>query len=182
VTSADGIHTPNADIRREPDDGVGRHARRPHRAVAHEITITSDETPLIPEGIYDAVGGDARVLSIFGKKKLAVTFIVMVPDAEHPNGARHIPLVRHFNVTVGPGGGYRAGNHSAYRREWITVTGRRPARRCPLGPSVFKNVLVRVEVHTVAKDSQQRLLPPAARYSVVSRIIEVKAGGGPQHA
>ncbi len=184
MPSVDGTVESDTGICHEPAGAAADDQRtrcRPRHAVGPEITITTDETPLIAEGIYDAVGGDARVVPIFGRKKLALHLTVLAPDPVNPSGVRHVPLQRFYNVTVGPGGRFRAGRHSAYRREWITVTGRRPARdRLP--PSAFKHVLVRVEVRTVTHDSKQRPLPVGAQYSVVSRVIEVQAGGGPRHA
>ena len=66
---------------------------------------------------------------------------------------------------------------SDYWREWVIAAGRRPSRHDRLSPHFFERVLFAVEVHTTTRSSRQHELPPGTRYSVVSRIIERKAGG-----
>lgn len=148
------------------------------RAPESEIEIIGEAAPLIPEGTYDAVGGKASVLNVFGSRKLAVQFDLAIPDSESPNGIRHVSLMRYYNVKPGPGGRHGAGPHSVYFRDWTLVAGRRPSRRDRLSPSVFTGALVSVEVRTVSKDSRQHPLPEHARYSVIARLVEAKTRGG----
>lgn len=138
-----------------------------------------DLPPCLAPGFYEALGGSKwSARNIFKTSKLYVSWTVLVPDADAENGCRRVQLTRHYNVRQTAGRRWRAGSRSDYFREWVLLTQRLPSSREPMSPSVFTNVLCRVEVRTVEIDFRQRSIPEAARYSIVARIVEVLAGGG----
>lgn len=142
------------------------------------VEVMGEERPLLPEGRYQAVARSAHIANMHKGHKMIVEWDVIVPDPNHPLGQRSVRLRRYYNIKPAAGRRWRVGSSSNYQREWITITNRRPTRRDRLSPSVFFGVLAEVEVSTVHSDSRQRELHPAARYSVVSRVLSVVAGGG----
>ena len=147
--------------------------------LSSEPVIFADVPPLIRPGRYQAVGDRGRLVPMFGVRKLVVPWSVQVESDDEDN--REVKLSRFYNVQAAPvGRAFRVGGHSMYAREWTLITGRRPQRRDRLSPSAFKGVLAVVEVRTVEIDSRQKPLPLEARYSIVARILELKAGGGPR--
>jgi len=158
---------------------VARSRPARHTVPDRDFDIIADANlPLIPEGVYDAVGGRAhRPRVVFNTIKLYVPFIVLVPNPEAYGGFDHAQLFRHYNVHPAPERRFRVRPASDYWREWVIAAGRRPGRHDRLSPLVFERVLFAVEVHTVTRNSRQHELAAGTRYSVVSRIIERKAGG-----
>jgi len=154
----------------------------PHHAANDDLAIVADgDLPLTSEGIYDAVGGHAhRPRIVFKVLKLYIPFIVLVPNPGSPNGFEHVRMFRHYRVHPAPDRRFLVRASSDYYREWVIATGRRPSRHDRLSPEVFERVLFAVQVHTVRLTSRQVELPVGARYSVISRVIERKAGGGAQ--
>jgi hypothetical protein len=148
------------------------------RPVDPEI-IATDEAPLIPPGRYEAIGGRAFDRGIFRTRKLYVPFTVIVPNPSATWGTVHVRLWRHYNVRTSPDSRITTGPMSDLYREWVTVMGRKPARRDRLSRDAFKGVLCLVEVRTVMRDFRQQDLAAPAHYSVISRVIERRAGGGP---
>ena len=164
----------------ESDGGEHHRQKRPRTqgprpTTGPEIEITASELPLIPQGVYEAVGVGAVVIPGFKKntKKLAVEFSVMVPE----DGST-VKLYAYYNLVPGPGGRFRVGKHSKFRAHWVTVAGRRPTRGDRLSPSIFRGVLMAVNVRTVVRNSKPEPLPDDLQYSVIDGIVEVKAGGG----
>jgi len=155
--------------------------RRPaHHAVPNrDLDIFADDhLPLIPEGIYDAIGGRAhRPRVIFKTYKLYIPFDVLVVNPEAADGFDRVRLYRHYRVHPAPDERFRVRATSDYWREWVIAAGRRPSRRDRLSPHFFERVLFAVEVHTVTRNGRQHELSPESTYSVISRIIERKAGG-----
>lgn len=131
--------------------------------------------PLIPEGRYHAVGGEAREKHPFGVRKLELDLTVLVPDPE-TSETRCVLLTRYYNL---PKRGERLGRSSHYWREWVLVTGRAPTKSTPMSPDRFNGVLMEVEVRTVRNDSRQEKLAGLVQYSKVARILGVLAGGKP---
>ena len=158
---------------------VTRRRSAHHTIPARDFDIIADgNLPLIPAGVYDAVGGRAQhPRVIFNTLKLYVPFVVLVPNHEAPSGFDRVRLYRHYNVHTAPDRRFRVRSTSAYWREWVLATARRPGRHDRLSPHVFDGVLFAIEVRTVNRDREQHDLPQQGRYSVVGRIIERKAGG-----
>ena len=79
-------------------------ARRPipRSGAVNEIEISADELPLIPPGIYDAVGGKASVLRVHGATKLCVPWTVLVPNPTADYGITKVKLHRYYNVRYLP--------------------------------------------------------------------------------
>jgi hypothetical protein len=162
----------------EPPEAEPSHGRHLRAVSEEEILISApDLPPVIPEGVYEAAGGRARRYVAFRVQKLAVDFRVIVPDTGAPNGSHTVTLTRHYNLTPDSGNGARrrvkARLGSAFLREWILTSGRRPPRSDQLSARIFEGKLFKVRVATVKHDSRQRPLPEEARYSVVAQILEV---------
>jgi hypothetical protein len=140
------------------------------------IEITGQDSPLVAPGSYEAVGGKATLYTFRGASKLSVKWTISIPDEGLPSGVRNVTLLRHYNVRRGRDGRLVARSGTHYGREWTIAADRRLDRRP--SPRVFDGVLCRVEVTTVTHDADQQPLPPHARYSRVSRVLERLAGSG----
>lgn len=117
------------------------------------------------------VEGRARILRVFGTTKLALTFTVLVPGPSMPDGLRRVKLERFYSGRL-VDRRFKAGRSSDYAREWMLVTGRRPARHDRMSPTFLSGKLLVVVVRTVVRDGRQRELPEQARYSVVDHIVK----------
>ena len=113
-------------------------ARPPTRrsGPADEFEISVGELPLIPPGIYDAVGGKAFVLRVHGATKLCVPWTVLVPNPAANCGLTKVKLYRYYNVQYVSRRRFHVGPHTAYFREATMVAGRR-LRRNRLSPRIF---------------------------------------------
>ena len=124
---ADDDSTNNGEARAQA--GREKPGQRGGRAPSGEIDLLGDDAPLIAEGVYQAVGGEGRLFSVFRSRKLCVDWTVLIPDAAHPDGHRRVVLHRHYNVGDGRGGRFTVRVHSDFAREWAIATGRRMSRR-----------------------------------------------------
>ncbi len=156
-----------------------RRAGESREAANGELVAVGVAPQLIPEGDYQAIGGGFEVYWLFNQPKLAVVWIVMVPDKSEADGFRRVRLSRHYNIKKWLGRGrFQFGEHSDYMREWIKITQRRPSRHDRIAPSAFKGVMAKVVVRTVTTDREQKALPAILQYSVVAAVIGIVAGGG----
>ena len=128
---------------------------------------------LIPPGIYEAAGGRLRFETKHGNRKAVISWTVLVPDREHPDGHRRVLIPAYFNVRkngdIPPRG--------ALARALIMVTESRRIRRNRVA-AAFLGVFARVAIVTVTTDYKQRPLPPLQQYSRVDGVVEVIAGRG----
>jgi hypothetical protein len=161
-----------------PDDEStnSQRTRSDQAARDRDIEVVSDVPPLIEPGIYEAAAGRSYKFTVFGVTKIAVEWIILIPNPEADCGVDRIRVLRYYTARPAPGGRFRVGAHSDYRREWALVACRRPARHDRLSTRVFTGVLADVEVRTVTHDSRQRALPDGTQYSVVARVVRLKVG------
>lgn len=152
------------------NDGIARVA-----SIGDLDVVLGREAPWIPPGDYDAIGtGCWRRLGIFATHKLAVGFTVFPCGIDRPE--ERVTLWRYYNVRFSDRR-LIAGPHGDYAREWQRVAGRKAWRRDRMSADVFRQVMVRVTVGTVSIDHRHKSLDPTAQYSVIRRIIELRAGG-----
>ncbi len=144
--------------------------------------------PLVPPGLYRArvVGKADRIKFQVGEKQVLHFELLNGPledsggelrtkdpapsHAQQYDSPQNAVLPRFYNVAHRDGR-WRVAAGSHYAREWTIAAGRRAARDDRMGTHVFRNKVFVVRVATVDSDRDGDELPPAARYSVVRKII-----------
>ncbi len=126
---------------------------------------------LIEPGRYEARLIDSETaVFFFGKSPRVILWFQICSMG--PAFEQVVPAYYAARITGKPRrrGGFRIGMKSRLARDLAAMLGRRPPLELvPLEDLV--NVMLTVEVVTVAKDSTQHAIPEGARYSKVERVL-----------
>ena len=132
----------------------------------------SDDSPLIPEGIYEMVYLYHTTWMFMGRQpKVVVYFAIMEPGEYF-----QVVLPVYYNAIKligkrGKNGGFKAAKKSNLVRDYCRVFPTQPLPRLDRIPlTKLESTVVRGAVDTVKKDFQQRDIPEVAQYSKVVGI------------
>ena len=127
----------------------------------------SEIPPAIPDGEYQAAFIKAEKKRMWGQQKIFLLFQI-ITAGEYFNVKLFLACNVPNKLTIS----------SKYYRAWVVATGRRPDRfeAQRMTPKVFQGKAFLVQIRTVKKDADQRLLLPALRYSVIHQLIEKVVG------
>ena len=131
-----------------------------------------DGSPLIPEGVYE-MGYLSHSTWTFKGRAPKVVIYFRITD---PGEFFGVVLPAYYGVTkhkgkYGKSGDFKAGKSSNLFRDFCRVFPDRPAPRLDRIPlSNLASVIVRGQVVTVMRGSDQREIPEIARYSRVKSI------------
>ncbi|MFC1702423.1 hypothetical protein ACFL1J_06760 [Pseudomonadota bacterium] len=127
-----------------------------------------DEKALIPDGEYQAWYAGHELHPNFKGygDKLVVSF--SVAECDHAGEI----VSSYYNITITKNNGFKAMGGSRWVREMRRLFPNRK-RKDRLPASLLKNKNVLIEVRTVTKGKQQRVLDPEEQYSVVANILRL---------
>lgn len=134
--------------------------------------IEGDDSPLIPEGVYEMAYLFHKTWMFMGRQPK----VVMYFSITEPGDYFGVVLPAYYNVVKHTGrcckyGGFKAAKKSNLVRDFCRVFPTQPLPRLDRIPiSRLESVLVLGTVENVKKDFQQRDIPEAAQYSRVVRI------------
>lgn len=141
-------------------------------SVQGEALIEGDRPLLIEPGIYELAFDHHVTGYMFGRAPKLVCHFRIVTQGPH-FGAM---LRRYYNVKTlaskpRRGGSFKVGWHSDFVREYATLFGL-PQRLDRVSTEQFKTAIIRGKVATVVRDTKQRSIPEALRYSVITELVE----------
>ena len=134
--------------------------------------VKTDDAPLIPEGIYQLAYINHSTFLFKGRQPKVAVFFRIVDIGENFG----VVLPAYYNVDKfigkrGKSGGFKVAKRSNLARDYCRVF---PTERSPrldrLPISKMSSVIIQGTVRTVEKDSNQREIPEAVRYSKVLTI------------
>ena len=132
----------------------------------------SEDSPLIPEGIYEMSYLYHTTWVFMGRQPKVVVYFAITEPGDH----FQVVLPAYYNVIklIGrrcKGGGFKAAKKSHLVRDFCRVFPTQPLPRLDRIPLTrLESVIVRGSVVTVKKDFEQLDIPAAALYSRVARI------------
>lgn len=136
--------------------------------------IEGERPALVPPGLYDVAFNHYETAVMFGRAAKLVLQFRIVTMGDHFESK----LNRFYNITRLIGrpareGRFKVGYHSDFLREYATLFGV-PARLDRIPMSNFGKHIFIAKVRTVDKGSQQRKIPEALHYSVISELKGIK--------
>ena len=140
--------------------------------IALTHNIESDDSPLIPEGTYQMTYASHSTFMFMGRQpKVAIFFRIVDPGDYFGFEIPGYYNVLKLNGKRGKSGGFKVAKRSNLARDYCRVFPTEPTPRLDRLPlSKMANVLIQGTVRTVIKDSSQREIPEAVRYSKVLTI------------
>jgi hypothetical protein len=133
-----------------------------------ELTARGDPTPLIPDGVYDAVFIRAEGGRCFGTLKLFLYFKIITPG-QYNETELYMPFNVNKERKIAPS--------SKYYKTWCQVNGgQRPSRNAVMSPNIFRGKFFEVKVKTIRKDYNGDELLPSLFYSIIDKILSVSMG------
>ena len=130
-----------------------------------EFELKEQLPPKIPEGEYQVEFLRKEVRTLWKAQKLILWFRIL--DFGEING------VQIFMACSMPEGN-KWGPGYKFLRAYALATGRLPDRFDRVSTKVFRGKIFIAEVRTVTKNSQQKDIPPAAQYSIISNLTSVE--------
>ncbi len=124
--------------------------------------------PLIPEGVYLVMYQSHERRKMFGRDMLILSFEVI--EAGHFHGTKLFMI-----ANLPKNGRWPFG--SKFVQCWIVAQGKRPDRFDRLSPSVFKRKAFLAKVSTVKKNILGLPRHDASRYSKITTLVSLAAGG-----
>lgn len=131
--------------------------------------------PLIPAGTYELKFEGYSTGILFGKSSKLILSFRIIDMNEH----FETKILAYYNVQrligkPGKNGNFKSGWSSKFTREFINLFGIRPQRLDRIPMSHFDKQILIGQAKTVKQGHNQKKLHPAAQYSVISELIEVK--------
>ena len=131
-----------------------------------EFEVPSDLHLLIPEGEYEGCYCGHEKKRFFGETKLYVK-IRITSAGESAGIVLFRPYTFYKPLTRG----------CALFKDLVLIYGKRPSKSTKLSLSLFKGKVIKFRVRTVEKNFRQAPLLEHQKYSVISEILDVAAGG-----
>lgn len=158
-------------MRREPDVTGSRLKAVPAEPKA-DIDIESscevEIPPIVTPGKYEVAFLRAeRKANLWGRGRAFLHFRITEPGP-------FFGVTLFMSTTLPPAG--RFSLSSKFLQQWSLAAGRRPARRDRLSTNVFRGKRFLAAVRTVVHDSAGLDREATWQYSVIDRLIEVRAG------
>lgn len=119
--------------------------------------------PLIPEGEYQAISRQAKILNGFKRRTLQVDFEIVGGRYDRTRLPWYCPL---------PAKGQRPPRSSYFFRAWVMIHGRDLRRGERPSTHHFEGKMFRVRVTTVPDDHHKDPLPDGLKYSRVAKLLE----------
>lgn len=140
--------------------------------LAFPDSVTTDDSPLIPEGDYQMTYARHSTYLFMGRQpKVAVYFRIVEPGDYYELVLPAYYNVKEFIGKRGKSGRFRAAKKSNLARDYCRVFPNDSFPRLDRLPmSNMASVLILGTVRTVQKDALQRDIPEAVRYSKVLTI------------
>lgn len=143
----------------------------PHRG---ECEVVGEGDVWVPDGLYELGFVEWRTARMFNRGKLILEFRIVTPGKYFA-----VVLRRYYNVEpikpLGRYGRFKGSRSSDFVREHSALFGK-PRRHDRISMRDYESVVIRGRVRTVGK-ARGRRIPDAVRYSVVSELLRVEAGG-----
>ena len=129
----------------------------------------TDDTPLVPEGIYIVKFTHYDIGKSWNGCKVRVHFAII--DGDYAG----TPLTRFYNAKALVGdsaNGFTAPSRGALVREFRTLFADTQAQP-DIDLNAYRDKLIRAKVETVGKDGLGQELAKPTRYSVIRKLIEI---------
>ena len=137
-----------------------------------DIFVAEGQAAIITPGVYEVMYHSHETAPLWGGKKLIVHFRITGPIHVGKMVCRYYNVER-FIGKPGPSGKFVPGRGSHFFREYLNLFEPQALRITRLSMRKFKHTPLLAEVREVTEGFRGMPLAPAARYSVINRLLKV---------